>query len=218
MLRLFGLLISHVGAELFSHLGYPLSLGIQGRRSSQLAPCWACRESSRESEHLCSGVRKMKTWPEIWSEMRDNDRYRSHLCVVVEATEKGCVEHKYSAQKFLVETKVPNLGENAVFGHGAVLWKILISGKDFYLWRWKVSFIVGSCCQLENILKTDLIRRQSWIVGCNDDIPVLYCTLGWGGGGEFSDRNFLWFAQRPGNQELLRHTDTAHHITVTLPR
>ena len=151
-----------------------------------------------------------------WSEVRDNDR--SHLCVVVEATEKGCVEHKYSAQKFLVETKVPNLGENAVFGHGAVLWKILISGKDFYLWRWKVSFIVGSCCQLENILKTDLIRRQSWIVGCNDDIPVLYCTLGWGGGGEFSDRNFLWFAQRPGNQELLRHTDTAHHITVTLPR
>ena len=40
-----------------------------------------------------------------------------YLCVVVEATEKGCVEDKYPAQKFLVETKVSDLGEDAVFCH-----------------------------------------------------------------------------------------------------
>ena len=45
---------------------------------------------------------------------RRSDRY---LSVEVKSTQEGCVEHKDSTEKFLVEPEVPDLDQDVVVGH-----------------------------------------------------------------------------------------------------
>ena len=164
-------------------------------------PSWP-RAGSAESRAggQSSGARAWGRWTPAEKREKYYDNFVEQLpvCSSWDHRERLC-------RTRIFHTKVSGRDQSPRPWWGCCLWpwrwrvKILISGKDLDLGR--QFYWLGSCCQLENILKTDLIPRQSWIVGCNDDMPAhrtmqysRHSGQGWGGGGEFRVyRDFLWF-------------------------